>query len=1129
MKKFLSLVLALVMAMSLVTVSAGAKDFTDSDSISGDEYAEAIDVMSALEIIDGYEGGAFQPQGTLTRGAAAKIIACMMLGKTTAESLGNQAAPFKDVPVGSTFAGYIAYCVEAGIIDGYADGTFRPSNKLTGFAFLKMLLTAMGYDSSVEGFTGTNWTVNVARRAIENGLTDGNDDFVGTDLATREEACLYAVNTIKATLVEYEYKGSSVTINGVEISQGASAPKVVTSVNASQATSINSTPYSTGATGQTTTYTVEFGEKYMPKLSLKGDTDAFERPVHVWDYKGVKIGTYTDEADLEYNKKVASDTIYDELGLTSAVEATVYMDGVVVDHDANTNGIQGFTVQNNNTSKTGDTGILTQVWKSGHWAVNGQGQSTGVWVTDVKITQMHYYVGDVVSKTAATKNKDAYVTVVARGEKNYPAGTFTTEDFAVDDVVIYNYSNKANETGVKYLTVAETAVGTLTAFTTGDSATVGGTKYDYSCTVAREAAQASVNTDVTVVLDPFGYAIDIDGKTDDNYAVVLGVNDPGDLRLEAKLLFADGKVELVSTAQDYANVVSEGDIVSYTIKSSDRYALTKRADSATVPVAIENGDYEFTYNGGSRYANGKTIFLVKTVDADGNAIYNAYEGIKNVPDITKTDAVKYAAVYCKNNDATLPATVVYVDASNAVVLNPASDVVFVKGNDDGVSFTYGIGSYWKFDAVVNGELKEDFMVTPTADKYGLRKDVYGLYDGVYYDANGVATLYASGNVITGTGVYRQANDVLGTVVKTDLTGNPVEYAYYSVASNCYMVLVNEDGDFQTGLTASAAVKDTNDKVFFKLNSSREIASVYVVKVDGGEVDATAYNVAASDAVEFLVPGGTGYTASLSGIAANTLVTVRAKTANMVIESNEVVLTEVTAPANGVQGVYTFVMPAKHVSANAFVARPKAANTNVTLGAVAINDADTSGAFTGVAALNPSGEIYVTVTGTPTSGDSLTLALSAADSNATVNKASVTLNYTSSWSTDTVTVTAENGTTKQYTVKAGAALSSDTTLNTTQNAGSVTGTGNGTATVTVDNTAKTLTVTFQAGVTDFALGDKFTINLATNNGATAAPTQINLLATSATSFVSDTASFTVTAQNGAVATYKVIVGAVAPHA
>ena len=38
MKKFLSLVLALVMTMSLVTVSAGAKDFTDSSKIT---YSEA--------------------------------------------------------------------------------------------------------------------------------------------------------------------------------------------------------------------------------------------------------------------------------------------------------------------------------------------------------------------------------------------------------------------------------------------------------------------------------------------------------------------------------------------------------------------------------------------------------------------------------------------------------------------------------------------------------------------------------------------------------------------------------------------------------------------------------------------------------------------------------------------------------------------------------------------------------------------------------------------------------------------------------------------------------------------------------------------------------------------------------
>ena len=71
MKKFLSLVLALVMTMSLVTVSAGAKDFTDDDSIT---YQEAVDVISEIGVVDGYAAGDFKPNEVLTRGAAAKII-----------------------------------------------------------------------------------------------------------------------------------------------------------------------------------------------------------------------------------------------------------------------------------------------------------------------------------------------------------------------------------------------------------------------------------------------------------------------------------------------------------------------------------------------------------------------------------------------------------------------------------------------------------------------------------------------------------------------------------------------------------------------------------------------------------------------------------------------------------------------------------------------------------------------------------------------------------------------------------------------------------------------------------------------------------------------------------------------
>ena len=221
MKKFLSLVLALVMTMSLVTVSAGAKGFSDNSKI---QYKEAVDVMSAVGVIDGYTDGSFNPSNTLTRGAAAKIICNLILGPTTAGALVADAAPYKDVPTNHTFAGYIAYCQKTGIISGYADGTFKPANSLTGYAFMKMLLGALGYDAKVEGYTGPNWSINVAKRALNIGLDDGlTGTFNGVKAVNREEACLYAFNTLQATMVEYDAKTSVSAGNTTVVIAGSKA------------------------------------------------------------------------------------------------------------------------------------------------------------------------------------------------------------------------------------------------------------------------------------------------------------------------------------------------------------------------------------------------------------------------------------------------------------------------------------------------------------------------------------------------------------------------------------------------------------------------------------------------------------------------------------------------------------------------------------------------------------------------------------------------------------------------------------------------------------------------------------------------------------------------------------------
>ena len=145
MKKFLSLVLALVMTMSLVTISAGATEFKDLTDVDSIEHKEAVELFNKIGIITGYEDGSFGPEKTITREQAAKIIAIMALGNDAASKLGVEKAPFPDVPADSQFAGYIGYCVSAGIIDGYKDGTFKPKGTLPGYQFAKMLLGVLGY------------------------------------------------------------------------------------------------------------------------------------------------------------------------------------------------------------------------------------------------------------------------------------------------------------------------------------------------------------------------------------------------------------------------------------------------------------------------------------------------------------------------------------------------------------------------------------------------------------------------------------------------------------------------------------------------------------------------------------------------------------------------------------------------------------------------------------------------------------------------------------------------------------------------------------------------------------------------------------------------------------------------
>ena len=811
MKKFLSLVLALVMTMSLVTISAGAKDFTDDSSIT---YEEAIDVMSAVKVIDGYPDGSFKPTTQLNRGQAAKILCNMLLGPTTASALKADSAPFKDVAVDNTFAGYIAYCAQAGIIDGYTDGTFRPTAPLTGYAFMKLLLGALGYDKDVEGYNIPNWSINVAKQALAIGLDDGlKNDFDGTKIVTREEACLFALNAMKATMVEYDAK-TSVSVGGAEVViSGSKAYPVAWDEGIKNDGHIDSDGM------------VQFAEKYFSKLILDQTNDDLARPADVWTFEGKSVGTYALTADQTYTEEVEGGKIYKDLGLTKSTTVSAYF----------VNGVPQGTValtKGDTDTKFGGNGVETTVY----YFTDGS-----VWISEVQ-----YYVGDVAAKYAATSKKDAYITIAPRIAGGV-AGNFTTEDFNVDDIVLYTYSQKTGATGIKSVEVAETVKGALTNYTVGKQAVVGGETYKYSENIANGASSTLINKniEVEVVLDKYGYAIDINDNGVKNYAVITKVKSlAGDFNdeVKAELLLTDGTttgtVTLTNAASDVAGAVpatadlEAGDIVTYTINSKGKYTLTEVADVKTAAAngvdLVKNGSdtLDGAFGGGTpeQTANGKTIFLVK--DSAGN--YTSYTGIKNVPTIT-TKAAPATVNMIVNSYAkagAVAATLVYVDAS-ACANVISSDTIFVLGKSSTkVTEDEKIGSYYTYNAIVNGEITKINSATKLTS--------YELYDAVSYDSNNVATV---GTALTtkGTGTIAKANDVIGLAGK-----------YYNYTDTCKVFYINSDGDI-IPTSVNAIATDANDNVWFKLVNS-EITYIFIQEVAGVQTPALSSDTQVLDFV-----------------------------------------------------------------------------------------------------------------------------------------------------------------------------------------------------------------------------------------------------------------------------------------
>ena len=200
LKKVLALVLAFACAF---TMFAGAA-FTDEADIKA---KDAVNMLTALGVIEGDPDGSFRPDATVTRAEMAKMIFVVRNNSIDDSAYANNSSKMTDI--NSHWAkGYIKFCESQGIIAGYGDNTFKPDATVTGVEAAKMLLVLAGYDADKAGLVGHDWSTNTLRYAGSAGILDDVNSGLEQGLP-RQYAAQMIYNTLDTNRVKWSTDSDS--------------------------------------------------------------------------------------------------------------------------------------------------------------------------------------------------------------------------------------------------------------------------------------------------------------------------------------------------------------------------------------------------------------------------------------------------------------------------------------------------------------------------------------------------------------------------------------------------------------------------------------------------------------------------------------------------------------------------------------------------------------------------------------------------------------------------------------------------------------------------------------------------------------------------------------------------------
>lgn len=764
MKKVLSIVLSIAMVVCLAPTMAFAATTSASSSaaysdIEGTACEGAVNVLTALKVVDGFTDGTYKPEQTVTRAQMAKLVVTAL---GVADYATAKTSKYTDMGSATWAIPYVEYASNLNIVNGVGNGKFNPNGLVTYEQAVTMIVRALGYTDQCKEMNGT-WPAIYVQKGMALGIFE---DVVngGANGANRGDIAIMLFNAIDLPEVyadgdgATQYKSGSTTFTGSDgktfkgtsmlatlNKDGKSEYKIVDENDADNAV-YNIRSY-VGLAGkvytnkdgdvisvgdlQSTALTGTFNSKYdgftVGDKTYKVANDALK---HVVDGTSWKVEKPDAEAPVAYfengeaetpspAKITGTDSLKNAVKYNKKITLGVKVSGSTI---TQIHSVSVWNATSQDLFETSDASVISKSHKLFGKEFNEDDNK------DIDYTSFELVGVDSLDKIA----EDNVVAVFANGDtiRKVEVGTEkvtgTFEEFSEGTVAKDQNNGKP----------ATATIAGKTYKTSKASAKASDDIADW--TSATDDDSVSVGDEITAYLNASGsiFKVELSSASASNYAMVLDyavtygtgedankvVNDQSLNGEDSKIKVMTSTGEVVTlTFKNKADIVgndgkainkdnnsenlSVGDIITYDLNSSKAVKKVTIKSNANLTSTDKHNITAKGYYDGTAIADNATIFTIDKVshrETQDNSVPTTYIDSDDA-DVTKLDSLKDTdnvtnyAKYLKSGR--YAAMVINGDATSNDEIFGVITGYSKLGSDD------ASGCDYKVQTIVNGEAK----------------------------------------------------------------------------------------------------------------------------------------------------------------------------------------------------------------------------------------------------------------------------------------------------------------------------------------------------------------------------------------------------------------------------------------